>query len=95
MLKIPNPSTFLLDPKNKLIPSMTDGYDCYQNALAERVNGILKEEFLIHKCKNGNELREYVAESIRIYNQKRPHLSLNMKTPEYIHKKTSEISFTG
>jgi len=81
--------------KNKLTPSMTDGYDCYQNALAERVNGILKEEFLIHKCKNGNELKEYVAESIRIYNQKRPHLSLNMKTPEYIHKKTSETSFTG
>lgn len=31
---------------------MTDGYDCYQNALAERINGILKQEFLIYKCKN-------------------------------------------
>lgn len=33
--------------KNKIPPSMTDGYDCYQNALAERINGILKQEFLI------------------------------------------------
>ena len=32
--------------KAKLRCSMTDGYDCYQNALAERVNGILKDEFL-------------------------------------------------
>lgn len=36
--------------KAKMLPSMTDGYDCYQNALAERINGILKQEFLIHKC---------------------------------------------
>ncbi|MBL35791.1 MAG: IS3 family transposase, partial [Oceanospirillaceae bacterium] len=34
---------------NGIASSMTDGYDCYQNALAERVNGILKNEFLIHK----------------------------------------------
>ena len=33
--------------KAKLRCSMTDGYDCYQNALAERINGILKDEFLI------------------------------------------------
>ena len=32
--------------KHHTDPSMTDGYDCYQNALAERINGILKNEFL-------------------------------------------------
>ena len=32
--------------------SMTDGYDCYQNALAERVNGILKDEFLLQRPAN-------------------------------------------
>ncbi|ASF49162.1 hypothetical protein Q7A_03815 [Methylophaga nitratireducenticrescens] len=37
---------------NAIKPSMTDGYDCYQNALAERVNGILKHEFLLTKCRN-------------------------------------------
>lgn len=35
--------------------SMTDGYDCYQNALAERVNGILKQEFLLERCKTFEE----------------------------------------
>lgn len=35
---------------------MTDVYDCYQNALAERINGILKQEFLIYECNNGKEL---------------------------------------
>ena len=34
---------------NGIKPSMTDGYDCYQNAMAERVNGILKQEFLFLK----------------------------------------------
>ncbi len=38
-------------------PSMTDGYDYYQNAIAERVNGILKNEFLIHKCNTAKELK--------------------------------------
>lgn len=73
--------------KHNVKPSMTDGYDCYQNALAERVNGILKQEFLIHKCNNGKELEVLIRESIETYNNKRPHLSLNMKTPNFIHNK--------
>lgn len=82
--------------KNKMICSMTDGYDCYQNALAERINGILKEEFLFNKCNNRYELEKLIKESIQIYNTKRPHLSLKMKTPEYIYKKNpSETSFAG
>jgi putative transposase len=76
--------------KNKVKPSMTDGYDCYQNALAERINGILKQEFLIHKCNNGKELNQLIKESIHIYNSKRPHLNLNMKTPNFIHNKKPE-----
>ena len=70
--------------------SMTDGYDCYQNALAERINGILKQEFLIESCANGKELQNLVRESIQIFNQERPHLSLNMKTPNQIHQKAEE-----
>lgn len=80
---------------HSITPSMTDGYDCYQNALAERINGILKSEFLIHKCNNTKELQKMVRQSVMIYNTKRPHLSLNMKTPESFHKKTCEASFTG
>jgi len=74
--------------KNRIIPSMTDGYDCYQNALAERINGILKQEFLLEICINGRELKRLIDESIETYNNKRPHLSLNMKTPNFIHEKT-------
>lgn len=82
--------------KFNTIPSMTDGYDCYQNALAERINGILKAEFLINKCNTGKELKLLISESIRTYNNKRPHLSLNYKTPNFIHnKKSSEASFAG
>ena len=80
---------------NHIKPSMTDGYDCYQNALAERINGILKSEFLIHKCNNIKELKLMVSESIEIYNKQRPHLSLGMKTPNDTHKKACEAGFTG
>ena len=74
---------------------MTDGYDCYQNALAERINGILKQEFLIYKCKLGYDLNQLIKESVECYNTKRPHLSLNMKTPNFVYEKTSEDNFTG
>lgn len=72
---------------NGITPSMTDGYDCYQNALAERVNGILKQEFLVSKCRTFGELKQVIAESIATYNEMRPHLSLGMRTPEEVHKK--------
>ena len=66
--------------------SMTDGYDCYQNALAERINGILKEEFLFIEAQDLQQLRKMVEQSIRTYNSKRPHLALNMNVPDNIHK---------
>lgn len=66
--------------------SMTDGYDCYQNALAERVNGILKGEFLINQPKDIDQARRMVEESILIYNQKRLHLGLKYKTPDAVHR---------
>lgn len=78
--------------KNKIKPSMTDGYDCYQNALAERINGILKQEFLIYRCKTFGDLQALVKESIDVYNQLRPHLSLGMQTPDEAHKKASCIT---
>ena len=76
---------------NKIEPSMTDGYDCYQNALAERINGILKQEFLIEKTKNMEELNQMVKQSVYLYNNLRPHLSLDMETPEARHKKSEEM----
>lgn len=66
--------------------SMTDGYDCYQNALAERVNGILKNEYLLRRPKDLHEAKKWVADSIHIYNHYRPHQALNYKTPDEVHR---------
>lgn len=76
---------------NGITPSMTDGYDCYQNALAERINGILKQEFLLYRCKSFEDLKVLVEQSVSIYNRLRPHLSLGMKTPEEVHEKASSL----
>lgn len=73
--------------------SMTDGYDCYQNALAERVNGILKGELLLQRAADLEQARCMVRESIEIYNAERPHLSLKMQTPDAVHRASlAEIS---
>lgn len=66
--------------------SMTDGYDCYQNALAERVNGILKTEFLLHRPRDVAQARQMVLEAITIYNEERPHTALEYKTPDAVHR---------
>lgn len=76
--------------KHGVICSMTDGDDCYQNALAERINGILKQEFLLYRCEDITELKQLVEESIYIYNEMRPHLSLGMKTPNQVHNEKSQ-----
>lgn len=66
--------------------SMTDGYDCYQNALAERVNGILKGEFLLQRPADLQQAAKMVEQSVRIYNQERPHTALQYKTPDAVHR---------
>ena len=66
--------------------SMTDGYDCYQNALAERINGILKGELLLQRPADLAQARRMVDESVAIYNLERPHFSLQLKTPDEVHR---------
>jgi transposase InsO family protein len=72
--------------RHGLICSMTDGYDCYQNALAERINGILKGEFLLNRPADLQQAAKMVAQSVRIYNQERPHTALKYKTPDAVHR---------
>ena len=73
--------------KKKVKCSMTEKYDPYQNAIAERVNGILKQEFIKGILVKDVELMsKLVAQSIDTYNVKRPHYSCFMKTPEEMHK---------
>lgn len=76
----------LIHQRHGLTCSMTDGYDCYQNALAERVNGILKTEFLLNRPANLAQAVRMVSQSVQIYNQERPHQSLKYKTPDEVHR---------
>lgn len=71
---------------NNISISMTQCYDPYENAIAERVNGTLKDEFgLFDIFENTIDLKKQVEESIDLYNRMRVHLSINMLTPEQAH----------
>lgn len=66
--------------------SMAAKGDCYENALAERVNGILKSEFNMDATFRNKDLAIAAAhQSIYIYNQHRPHWSINLETPNTKH----------
>ncbi|AEB50238.1 hypothetical protein HMPREF1170_02252 [Aeromonas veronii AMC35] len=65
---------------------VTDGYDCYQNALAERVNGILKGELLLQSPQDLMQAREMVREAVDIHNTERPHYALKYRTPDAVHR---------
>ena len=66
--------------------SMTEDNHVYENALAERVNGILKNEFLLATTwPSVHHARRAVQQAIKIYNTQRLHNSLGNKTPESIH----------
>ncbi len=68
-------------------PSMTEKYDPYENAVAERVNGILKQEFDVAKKVKSLEIKKrLVEEAVGIYNNIRPHLSNYMLTPQQMHE---------
>lgn len=72
--------------KNNIEISMTEKYDPYENALAERINKTLKEEFfLVDGFKNIDLAAKIVKQSVEIYNNLRPHLSCGMRTPNDIH----------
>jgi len=66
---------------------MTESYDPYANAVAERVNGILKQEFLLEDYHLGTkDMKNVVRENIETYNTKRPHYSCRMLTPNRMHQ---------
>ena len=67
--------------------SMTEENHCYENAIAERVNGILKDEFYLDQCFFSTQHACIATKSaIEIYNSKRLHLSLGYKTPNMVFK---------
>ncbi len=67
--------------------SMTETGDPRDNSIAERVNGIVKGEYLYHyEIKNLAQAEATLERSVRLYNTERPHLSIGMATPEQIHR---------
>jgi transposase InsO family protein len=72
--------------KSNITISMTETGSPYDNAVAERMNGILKDEFgLGERLNDLNEAQIQTVESIDIYNSLRPHLSCQMLTPKQMH----------
>lgn len=71
--------------RHKMPISMTEGYDPRNNGIAERVNRILKEEFLKYEDVNAANIEMTLERIIGIYHTRRPHQSLGMLTPEQVH----------
>ncbi|WP_260847849.1 IS3 family transposase [Algibacter amylolyticus] len=73
--------------RKKINISMTEENHCYENAMAERVNGILKDEFYLDQTfHNMAHAKRAAKNAINLYNEIRLHLSLDYKTPNMVYK---------
>ena len=76
--------------RNNIKISMTEENHCYENAIAERVNGILKDEFYLDQTFDSVQHAKRATKSaINLYNQIRLHVSLDYKTPNMVYKLTA------
>jgi len=76
--------------RKKIDISMTEENHCYENALAERVNGILKDEFYLDQVfTDVAHAKRATKNAINLYNEIRLHLSLDYKTPNMVYKLTA------
>lgn len=79
--------------QNNIGISMTENGDPYENALAERVNGIIKTEFNLHSSPLGfDQTYNQIRKSIKAYNEMRPHASCNYMTPEQTHLQSGPLA---
>jgi len=84
--------TAILNKENIAI-SMTQSGSPYENALAERVNGIIKNEFFPKRVyRNHKEASLKLAEIVNTYNGIRPHASIDYLTPNQAHEMTGNIN---
>lgn len=73
---------------NNILISMTENGDPRENSVAERVNGILKNEYLEnYEPRNIEEAQAILNQSIALYNTERPHMSIENYIPELVHSK--------
>ncbi len=76
--------------RKKIDISMTEENHCYENAMAERVNGILKDEFYLDQVfTNMQHAKRATKNAIKLYNEIRLHVSLDYKTPNMVYKLTA------
>jgi len=81
-----NPNFVNENAKKNVFPSMTNKGDPYENAAAERLNGILKYEFdLKDHFKHFDNAKKEIDKAIKTYNEYRTHWSLDLKTPEEVY----------
>ena len=72
--------------KYHITTSMTECYDPYANAIAERINGILKQEFLLEELNLSlTDMKKVIKNAVKTYNNIRPHYSCAYHTPEFMH----------
>jgi len=70
--------------------SMTEVLHCYENALAERVNGILKQEYELDQVfRTKAQARKAFEQAVWFYNHRRPHTSLNYRYPADVHEEAA------
>lgn len=73
--------------------SMTENGDPLENSVAERLNGIIKEEYLdTYKCASINEAKSLLKKAVDLYNNDRPHMSISYLTPNQVHHSTSQLT---
>jgi putative transposase len=72
---------------NAIEISMTENGDPLENAIAERINGIIKNEYLFNKrIKRLSQAQSALDKAVNLYNNERPHMSLGMLTPKQVHE---------
>ena len=77
---------------NNIQISMTENGDPLENAIAERINGILKSEYLKHyQVGTLTEAIKVLDTAIKLYNHDRPHFSISLLTPEQVHSKEINV----
>lgn len=73
--------------------SMTENGDPLENAIAERINGIIKEEYLNnYEVENIHQAKQLLKDVVALYNNERPHMSIGNLTPNQIHQSNNNIT---
>jgi putative transposase len=78
--------------KKNVAISMTENGDPLENAIAERVNGIIKGEYLFnYEIKTLSKAKEILKSVVKLYNEERPHSSIGNATPSEVHENATDL----